>query len=33
MAGIYEYINRFWAEAERSPFNPSEVALYHYLLY
>ena len=33
MAGIYEYINRFWAEADRSPFNPSEVALYHYLLY
>lgn len=33
MAGIYEYINRFWAEAERGPFNPSEVALYHYLLY
>ncbi len=33
MAGIYEYINRFWAEAERAPFNPSEVALYHYLLY
>lgn len=33
MAGIYDYINRFWAEAERSPFNPTEVALYHYLLY
>ena len=33
MAGIYDYINQFWAEAERSPFNPTEVALYHYLLY
>ena len=33
MAGIYDYINRFWPEAERSPFNPTEVALYHYLLY
>lgn len=33
MAGIYDYINRFWSEAERSPFNPTEVALYHYLLY
>ena len=33
MAGIYDYINRFWTEAERSPFNPTEVALYHYLLY
>ena len=33
MAGIYDYINRFWAEAERSPFNPTEVALYHYLLF
>ena len=33
MAGIYDYINRFWAEAERNPFNPTEVALYHYLLY
>ena len=33
MAGIYDYINRFWTEAERSPFNPMEVALYHYLLY
>lgn len=33
MAGIYDYINRFWAEAEHSPFNPTEVALYHYLLY
>lgn len=33
MAGIYDYINRFWTEAEHSPFNPTEVALYHYLLY
>ena len=33
MAGIYDYINQFWTEAERSPFNPTEVALYHYLLY
>lgn len=33
MADIEEYINRFWAEAEREPFNSSEVALYHYLLH
>lgn len=33
MAGIFDYINRFWAEAECSPFNPTEAALYHYLLY
>ena len=33
MASIYDYINQFWTEAERSPFNPTEVALYHYLLY
>lgn len=33
MASVYDYINHFWSVAEQHPANPTDVALYHFLLY
>lgn len=32
MNGIYDYFNAFWSENDKHPFNPTEHALFHYLL-